>query len=151
MNSQKTVQMAVVIPPHFARWVTPTINRPDSISICIDAKIRRLHELLRCDKDSVSKLRDVVTTTYVAVEHLRNHLAIVNTRAIINARAESRVHFKKIDQQQIALIQAKLKLAEEAYQRAQARFQIDSAKSSAEKHIIKKIINLQKIKMNMQT
>ena len=149
MNSQKTVQMAVVIPPHFARWVTPTIKSSDSISICIDAKIRRLHELLRCDKDSVSKLRDAVNTAYLAVEHLRNHLAIVNTRAIINARAESRVHFKKIDQQQIFLIQAKLKLAEEAYQLAQKRFQIDSAEISAEKHIIKKIMNLQKIKMNM--
>jgi len=76
-------------------------------------------------------------------------MSIVNTRAIINARAESRVHFKKTDQQQIGLIQAKLKLAEEAYQRAQERFQIDSAEISAEKHIIKKIMNLHKIKMNM--
>jgi len=76
-------------------------------------------------------------------------MTIVNTRAIINARAESRVHFKKIDQQQIAQIQTKLKLAEEAYQRAQERFQTDWAELSAEKHIIKKIINLQKIKRNM--
>jgi len=115
----------------------------------------KLHELLRCEtnkhKDSVSKLRDVVNTAYLVVEHLRKHMTIVNTRAIINARAESRVHFKKIYQQQIVLIQSKLKLAEDAYLRAQERFQTDCAELSDEKYIIQKIINLQKIKMNMHT